>query len=353
MAKDQESKESQALDNTKGQLSFVIFDQASSSNGSNSRRIRSHAARRGWTVRKENSKKKTKTLADGPRSDLANPISLASAPPARESRSRRKLQREGNARRNRNRGFLETVLNEEYPIGLSFGSPSNPFSVYPVPWKPVFAPLIDLGLHWAGSVWGNVANHNWSSEQCARLACWPLEVCIESCEPAAFYSIMASAATALPVTHPLAPRNTPRLSHFLQTKAIEALNAAFSCSDRAVSTPILLSILCLAGIAIQNQETGKYVSHYLPALKRMTDMRGGIAKIANDGENGRILARRLASADRVFAPICGNEQFFPEYEDPVLESIDWTNIFGRVQEESDRRRSCVYGQRRFPDSVLH
>lgn len=144
MAKDQESKESQALDNTKGQLSFVIFDQASSSNGSNSRRIRSHAARRGWTVRKENSKKKTKTLADGPRSDLANPISLASAPPARESRSRRKLQREGNARRNRNRGFLETVLNEEYPIGLSFGSPSNPFSVYPVPWKPVFAPLIDF-----------------------------------------------------------------------------------------------------------------------------------------------------------------------------------------------------------------
>lgn len=143
MGKDQESRESEALDNTKGQLSFVIFNQASSSNGSNQRRIRSHAARRGWTVRKENSKKKTKT-ADGLRSDLTSPITPVSAPPARELRSRRKLQREGNSRRSRNRGFLETVLNEEYPLGLSFGSASNPFSVYPVPWKPVFAPLIDF-----------------------------------------------------------------------------------------------------------------------------------------------------------------------------------------------------------------
>lgn len=77
----------------------------------------------------------------------------------------------------------------------------------------------------------------------------------------------------------------------------------------------------------------------------MTDMRGGIANIANDGVNGRILARRLACADRIFAPICGNEQLFPEYEDPVLESVtDWTTILGRVQEESERRHSCVYRQ---------
>lgn len=165
---------------------------------------------------------------------------------------------------------------------------------------------------------------------------------------------MASAVTALPVTHPLAPSNTPRLSHFLEIKATEALNAAFSCPDRAISTPILSSILCLAGMAIHNGQTEKCVSHYLPALKRMTDMRGGIAKIANDGENGRILARRLACADRIFAPICRNEQIFPEYEDAVLESVtDWTNILGRVQEESERRQSDVYRQRRFAESFLH
>lgn len=144
MDKGQKAREPQALDNTKGQLSFVIFNQESSRNGSDQRRIRSHAARRGWTVRKENSKKKTKTSADGQQSDIASPISPVSAARARALRSRRKLQTEGNARRNRNRGFLETVLNEEYPLGLSFGSPSNPFSVYPVPWKPVFAPLIDF-----------------------------------------------------------------------------------------------------------------------------------------------------------------------------------------------------------------
>lgn len=176
-----------------GQLSFVMYDQSSgASSSSNSRHVRSHAAQRGWTVRKQNTKESKPGESKSGESKQREPRSKepkSKKPKSRDAKkkqnssseegasgsnqrqpkavivhgSRRRvvapasanaasvqprvlqMQRRYNIlRQRRSASYFEIVLNEEYPLWRPVGYAEDPFAVYPVSWKPVFGPLIDF-----------------------------------------------------------------------------------------------------------------------------------------------------------------------------------------------------------------
>jgi hypothetical protein len=186
------------------------------------------------------------------------------------------------------------------------------------------------GLNRVGPAFLNDVKVEWDAEQRSRFDRMTFELSIATTEPVAFYAAMGLAAAELPALHPLAPGNAPRLSLILQSKATEALNVAISDPKRACSNPVMLSVLFLIGQAFLCGQGEMARTLHLPALRRMTELRGGIRAIAEE-DNGLMFARWLVWGDRMYAATCGAEAMFSDFEDASMDETDWARVWPRVR----------------------
>ncbi|KAL1306595.1 hypothetical protein AAFC00_005279 [Neodothiora populina] len=319
-----------------GQLRFVLYDQSSSSTASTSRQIRSHAARSGWTVRKQK-RKESKAQQNTSRnitSQIAAPHRIDRAKSRHSNAPSSCLteagQRQSVQKHARRINYFETVLLEEYPLWSTVGNASDPFNQYPAPWNPVFGSLIEFWNTYINPNWLKEISHGWDEATVVAFANVPLVASVNSSEPAAFYSVLALSAAVLPDTHPLSPGQAPRLSQILQTKAQETLNTAMTKPQQATSNSSIVALVSLACIAMYFGQHEVVRSVYLPVFKSMVEARGGLEQIAR--EYGPVLRRWIAWGDCVLTSQAGCPPLFPDFEDSSKSSTDWDNICGNVSQ---------------------
>lgn len=108
--------------------------------------------------------------------------------------------------------------------------------------------------------------------------------------------------------------------------------------------------MLLGDVAVLNGRIDISKSIRSALLLRMTELRGGIQQLANEGMTSFLFARWIAwvslpgqdfsgithlqsQDDRILTQISGDQPLFPEFEDPSIVKTDWTAVWRKTQEK--------------------
>lgn len=99
---------------------------------------------------------------------------------------------------------------------------------------------------------------------------------------------------------------------------------------RGISNPTIVTVISLASIALFRGQMDEVRNVYLPAFKRMVELRGGLEAIARETDADSLLPLWIAWGDSVLTSNAGVPPLFPEFTDPSRDLTDWNTICGRV-----------------------
>lgn len=159
----------------------------------------------------------------------------------------------------------------------------------------------------------------------------PLQISVMTSQASAFYGVVALSAACLVPSHPLSPNNTPRLTATLIMKAEQETNAALDDPRMATSNPTIIAVVALACIALYRGNMDQIRNTYLPALKRIFELRGGLQGIIADSGTDSLFPLWLAWGDSVLTANAGRPPLFPDFSDRTRYMTDWENICAKVK----------------------
>lgn len=163
----------------------------------------------------------------------------------------------------------------------------------------------------------------------------PLKVSVSEGESALFFAIMATTSAMLARGGSV----MGTLPQFFQNKTVEALNTALADPRRAFSSAAILTVSLIALFESTSGHAEQAAHIHQPALRKMTDARGGLIGLYHLDAHGRALVSFLVWCDRVISSQCGNALVFPDYSDESMEMTSWNDVWSRMQKHIPEQKN--------------
>ncbi|KAH9221052.1 hypothetical protein DL95DRAFT_455836 [Leptodontidium sp. 2 PMI_412] len=193
-----------------------------------------------------------------------------------------------------------TTRNVSYQPDTTFrGVRVDPFNSYPVPWNPVYQPILDFYISYvlidtpAIAEPGNMFR--------LRTLWFPMVMT----SPTTFYAALSLAGSILHARRHLA-LDAPALLE-LRSRAISSINATLSNSEDCKTDQTIGAVLCLSILESFLGHPELFQMH-MAGLAKMVRLRGGLDKLGLDG----LLRRMIIWLDFNHASIYGTALIFEE-----------------------------------------